>query len=81
LPIPSVEFITVPDFQQIPRDSTACLDPLNNVTLERSKRRRHAMTNGVEDRYMADQIIVATFDDTNAAYDAVTALKALKTRE
>ena len=39
------------------------------------------MTNGVEDRYMADQIIVATFDDTNAAYDAVTALKALKTRE
>jgi len=27
---------------------------------------------------MSDQIIVATFKDTNAAYDAVTALKALK---
>ena len=27
---------------------------------------------------MADQIIVATFKDTNAAYDAATALKALK---
>jgi uncharacterized membrane protein len=27
---------------------------------------------------MSDQIIVATFNDTNAAYDAVTALKALK---
>src|SRR5262245_52120290 len=27
---------------------------------------------------MSDQIIVATFSDTNAAYDAATALKALK---
>jgi uncharacterized membrane protein len=27
---------------------------------------------------MSDQIIVATFDNTNAAYDAVTAMKALK---
>jgi uncharacterized membrane protein len=27
---------------------------------------------------MSDQIIVATFNDTNAAYDAVSALKALK---
>src|SRR6476659_1924155 len=27
---------------------------------------------------MADQIIVATFNDTNAAYDAATAIKALK---
>src|SRR5258708_692092 len=27
---------------------------------------------------MSDQIIVATFNNTNAAYDAVTAMKALK---
>src|SRR5262249_12990705 len=31
-----------------------------------------------EDVFMADQIIVATFNNTNAAYDAATALKALK---
>jgi uncharacterized membrane protein len=29
---------------------------------------------------MADQIIVATFNNSNAAYDAATALKALKDR-
>ena len=29
---------------------------------------------------MSDQIIVATFNDTNAAYDAVTAMKGLKDR-
>src|SRR5262245_46736875 len=40
-------------------------------------RRRHAVTNILE-IYMSDQIIVATFDTTNAAYDAATALKALK---
>src|SRR5262245_64206051 len=31
-----------------------------------------------EGGYMSDQIIVATFSNSNAAYDAATALKALK---
>src|SRR5262249_30873639 len=32
----------------------------------------------LEEGYMSDRIIVGTFDNTNAAYDAATALKALK---
>jgi uncharacterized membrane protein len=34
--------------------------------------------NTLEEAYVSDQIIVATFSDTNAAYDAATAIKALK---
>jgi len=41
--------------------------------------RRHAVIRArVRSFLMSDQIIVATFNNTNAAYDAATALKALK---
>src|SRR5215510_2920021 len=39
---------------------------------------QHVVTGTLEDTDMSDQIIVATFKTSNAAYDAATALKALK---
>jgi uncharacterized membrane protein len=51
----------------------------NNVTHEMLEWRRHAVIWAREGVFlMSDQIIVATFNNTNAAYDAATALKALK---